>query len=1070
MFTKEIDRDIRGVIKADQTGEEDVYQELEEYVVTREMNNHLSKFYENYLRAIDGKTDKVGVWISGFFGSGKSHFLKILSYLLKNKYVKDKEPIDFFSDKILDPVIYANMKRTADVPTETILFNIDSKSPLGNKEKEDAILRVLLKVFNEHRGYYGDNPAIAEFEKYLDDNGFLEAYKIEFAKVANESWENRRHSFYFDFNYVKTALLNATDMTEEAIEHWLQHGVDHVEISIEKFAKEVKEYIDSKGSEFRLIFLIDEIGQYIGDRRDLMLNLQTVTENLGALCEGRAWVMVTSQESIDSIVRVKGDDFSRIQGRFDTRLSLSSISVDEVIQKRILEKKEYVTETLKAIYVDKGAILRNVITFVDSTGDFSGYRDEKEFADVYPFIPYQFNLLQNVFEQLRKHGSSGKHLSEGERSMLSAYREAGMQYMEKEQGTLIPFYAFYDTVSEFLQPTVSRVIERAAENPKLKDDPFNIQLLKVLFLIKYVEELPANIDNIATLMVTHIDEDKLELKEKIKQSLRKLINERLIQKNGDLYIFLTDDEQDINNEIKSLSIDENELKRDLATYVFDDIYDAKRYRYNKWYDFPFNQKMDERNYGNQTFSIGINILSPLSERYHQSEQELMMYTSGGSDVVVRLADGAYVEDIEEAIRIEKYRRGRNINELPENIQNILNNKQAEQRERRRRARELMKDAIKNATFYMNGIQVDIKGASAKDKINEAFKMLVENVYSELSHINQFVQDANEIRAYLRATQEQLSSDDTIIENLNTLAREAVEAFITLQNEVNEQVRVKTLYDRFTNSPYGWRELDIARIIAELLIDQKIRIRYNATYLEPREDTDELMTVFTTKEADRGIVILRQQVDEQLIRSVRSIARDLFNKRDLATDEDGLIRYLQSLMEEKMVEINNYKARYEGRKYPGMGIINKGLELFGQFDKSLDHLTYFTRFKDLEDDLFDWDDIYDNIISFFTTDLQNIFDNGLQTVKHYEEIKNYVQTENVEAAMEELNDILNDPVPYQRIKDIPELINVLDEQIKEVLQVKRTEATEKIQLDFEEASLHANQYGVSEKTKQRIKIG
>src|SRR5690625_639337 len=165
--------------------------------------------------------------------------------------------------------------------------------------------------------------------------------------------------------------------------------------------------------------------------------------------------------------------------------------------------------------------------------------------------------------------------------MLSAYREAGMQYMEKEQGTLIPFYAFYDTVSEFLQPTVSRVIERAAENPKLKDDPFNIQLLKVLFMIKYVKEIPANIDNIATLMVTHIDEDKLQLKEKIQHSLRKLISQTLIQKNGEEYIFLTDDEQDINREIKALVVSEDEMKRALSEYVFEELYATRRFNYER---------------------------------------------------------------------------------------------------------------------------------------------------------------------------------------------------------------------------------------------------------------------------------------------------------------------------------------------------------------------------------------------------------------------------------------------------------------------------------------------------------
>src|SRR5690625_4221057 len=583
MFEKDIDRDIRGVIKADQTSEDDVFQEREEYVVTRELHRHFSKFYENYIRGLYGETDKVGVWISGFFGSGKSHFLKILSYVLENDEVKGKKPVEFFEDKIQDQFIYANMQRVANIPTETILFNIDSKSPLGNKAKEDAILRVLLKVFNEHRGYYGDNPAVAELEKYLDDNGFFEDFKSEFKKVANEPWENRRNSFYFDSNYVKTALLNSTNMEAEAIDHWLQHGVDNVEISIEKFANEVKEYIDKQDDpNFRLVFLIDEIGQYIGDRRDLVLNLQTVTENLGAICEGKAWMIVTSQESIDSIVKVKGDDFSRIQGRFDTRLSLSSISVDEVIQKRILEKKDYAEDKLKAIYPEKGPILKNVISFRDSTADLQGFEDAQEFSDVYPFVPYQYRLLKNVFEQIRKHGSSDKHLSEGERSMLSAYREAGIRFMEENEGTLIPFYAFYDTIREFLQPTVSRVIEGAAENPKLQDDPFNIELLKVLFMVKYVKELPANIDNIATLMVSHIDEDKLELKEKIKVSLRKLISQTLIQKNGEEYIFLTDDEQDVNREIKSVLVEEEKNKKQLAEYIFQELYEKKKYRYSKW--------------------------------------------------------------------------------------------------------------------------------------------------------------------------------------------------------------------------------------------------------------------------------------------------------------------------------------------------------------------------------------------------------------------------------------------------------------------------------------------------------
>src|SRR5699024_6804774 len=185
---------------------------------------------------------------------------------------------------------------------------------------------VLLKVFYDHQGYYGDNLIIAEMEKHLDGEGKLKDFKMAFEEAAGEPWEARRHSFYFDTHYIKTALLNSTDMTETAVDNWLSHGMNNVEISIERFAADVNQYVNQREKNFRLVFLIDEIGQYIGDRRDLMLNLQTVTENLGALCQGRAWIMVTSQESIDEIVKVKGDDYSRIQGRFDTRLLLSSIS------------------------------------------------------------------------------------------------------------------------------------------------------------------------------------------------------------------------------------------------------------------------------------------------------------------------------------------------------------------------------------------------------------------------------------------------------------------------------------------------------------------------------------------------------------------------------------------------------------------------------------------------------------------------------------------------------------------------------------------------------------------------
>lgn len=1069
MFLKNIERDIRGVIKVAQTSEKDIHQELDEYVVTQELHKHFSKFYDNYQKGIDGKTDKMGVWISGFFGSGKSHFLKILAYLLENKEVQGKKPVDFFEEKIHDPLVYANMKRTAQVDTETILFNIDSKSSLDNKSKEDAILRVFMKVFYEHRGYYGDVPGVAEMEKYLDDNGLYESFKSEFESAAGEPWKERRNTFYFDRDFVIKALTKVTDMSEESASNWFDNGVDNFEISIEKFAKDVKEYVDSKGPNFHLVFLVDEIGQYIGDSRNLMLNLQTLTEDLGTHAQGKVWVMVTSQESIDSIVKVKGDDFSRIQGRFDTRLSLSSISVDEVIKKRILEKHQYVSDKLKVIYPEKSAILKNLISFRESTADLRGYDDEQEFADVYPFIPYQFKLLQNVFEQVRKHGSSGKHLSEGERSMLSAFKEAALQYKGEEEGVLIPFHAFYDTIKEFLNPSISRVIEGANENPALKDDPFNIDLLKVLFMIKYIKELPANIDNIATLMVTHIDEDKLQLKEKIKSSLRKLISQTLIQKNGDYYLFLTDDEQDINREIKQMNIDEDIVKRELANYIFQDLYDEKRFNYSKEYAFTYNQKMDEKNYGNQTSNIGMQIISPLSDHYDKSDQEIMMMTSGSEEMIIKLGGNEdYIDEIEEALRIEEYRKKKNITQLPENIQNILNNKQVEVRERRRRVRNLLEDAIKEGVFFLNGNKVDIKGSSVKERINSGFKQLVENVYTKLSYVKEHFENEQQLVAILSSDNAQLSLDDSIGMEPNRLAKREMYEFINMQDQLQQQNRVKLIYDRFQGKPYGWKQLDIAGLLAELLKEQRIRIRYNAKYLEPETDVNNLLTVFSkVSEADKGIIEKRVKVDAELIRKARTLCRDIFNTTDLADDEDGLIKDIRGLLKKQIDEIHAYKARYEGRKYPGMSLLDKGLEYFEQFDSKLDNASFFMKLMELEDELTDWEEDVSYVKHFFNSNQKDIFDQGLEAYSKYEETKVYLSGEELSENMDKLRSIIRNPIPYKEIKDIPEYVHTLNEQIDMLLSEKKADVRTTLKADYDELAIQAKQYGVSSETKQKV---
>lgn len=148
MFYKEIDRDIKGVIKVGQADDENVYQELDEYVVTSELESYMMKFFQAYINGLENRTDKMGVWISGFFGSGKSHFLKILSYLLDNKQVYDEEgklhnATSFFTEgvKVQNTDLKKEIQTIADYSNDVdvILFNIDSKSESDSKMNKEAI-------------------------------------------------------------------------------------------------------------------------------------------------------------------------------------------------------------------------------------------------------------------------------------------------------------------------------------------------------------------------------------------------------------------------------------------------------------------------------------------------------------------------------------------------------------------------------------------------------------------------------------------------------------------------------------------------------------------------------------------------------------------------------------------------------------------------------------------------------------------------------------------------------------------------------------------------------------------
>lgn len=1029
MFKKSITRDIQGVVIAGQGEKTNIATELEEYVVTPELQRHFADFFSAYAKGINGNTTKMGVWISGFFGSGKSHLLKILSYILDNEVIGDKHAIDFFIDdkKISDPMVLADMKLAANTPSDVIIFNIDAKSESDGKSNKDAIVNVFLKVFNNSLGFCGAIPYIADLERKLTEDGKYEEFKASYQKVTAHDWYEERHEFLSKQDRVVNALVDMGYMSEKAAWNWCDAAIGDYQISIEDFAKRVKAYIDRMGNNHHVVFLVDEIGQYIGDDSKLMLNLQTVTEELGRACMGKAWVIVTSQQDIDSITKVKGNDFSKIQGRFDTRLSLSSANVDTVIKKRILDKNETAAQTLRLLYEQKSTIIKNLIVFNDGV-EKKLYANDRDFAEVYPFIPYQFNLLASVLTSIRTHGASGKHLSEGERSMLALFKESAEAIKEKEVGAIVPFHRFYDALENFLDHSHKGVIMKAYDNnyinPDHKEsDVFTINVLKALFMIKYVLEIESNIDNIVSLMVENIDDDRITIKEKVEESLKVLMRQMLVQKNGSLYVFLTDEEQEINREIDNQNVEMAEVINKVSEMIFEDIFTDKKYRYpafNGRYSFGFNQAVDDRPYkSGQSYDFGLRILTPWYEGGNDDTTLRMMSGQGREVLVVLPNDAAFLDEIRQYLKIEKFLRLNTSTQLAK-YETIKEAKRVEMRERNANAKLYLTESLKEATIYVNGDTVRTSAKEVTGRISESIGRLVQIVYNKLSYIDVACGEA-EIRKMFHSTNQLTLGLEGTTEP-NTHALDDVLAFIAQNTHMHMKTSMKTIKDRFMKAPYGFVEDDVHWLVARLFKRGDLAFTVNGASVNQNNKTEEELISFITKKTfvEKLLMEERVRVNEKDKKAVRDVMKEVFGTSGVAEDEDSIMKNFQRYAQNTINEILRLEPQYQRYTFPGKKALETGKRIMQSVLQIQSPLEFFQYVSKNREDYYDFMEDYEPVKAFFNGEQQQIFTRALDILAIYDDSKTYIVDEELEKVVHEMRQITGQEKPYQNIPKLPEL--------------------------------------------------
>lgn len=1038
IFQKPVDRPIEGVIKADD--EASLRLEIEEYVLTNEVEKRL----ESFLDAYNNYEGANGVWVSGFFGSGKSHLLKMLALLLENRQIDGVSALDLFLPKCGDnEILRGDLKRAVAIPSKSILFNIDQKADVISKTQIDALLAVFVKVFDEMCGYYGKQGHIAQFERDMDSRGLYEQFKSAYESTAGRQWQKGREQALLEAKNIAKAYAQATGGDEAQAAGILDKYRSQYRVSIEDFAEQVHAYIERQSPEFRLNFFVDEVGQYIAENVKLMTNLQTIAESMATKCRGRAWVIVTAQEDMGMVVgemgKQQGNDFSKIQARFANRMKLTSADVAEVIQKRLLTKTEDGVRLLSDIYHAQSNNFKTLFDFADGSQTYRNFQDRDHFIHSYPFIPYQFALFQSAIQNLSQHNAfEGKHSSVGERSMLGVFQQVAIQIGGHEIGQLATFDLMFEGIRTALKSNIQRAIIQADNH---LDGPFAIRLLKTLFLVKYVKEFKPTVRNLCVLMLDGFNQDMPALRKRVEESLSLLEQQTYVQRNGEIYEYLTDEEKDVEQEIKNTEVESSDVSAELEKIVFDHVIKHRKIRYDEnGQDYPFSRKLDDRLHGRE-YELAIHVISPFHE-HAESESILRMQSMGRDELLVLMpADERLVRDILMYKRTEKYIRQNISITQQEAVKRILTDKGFQNRERYAELQQRVQILMGKAKLLVAGSDIEIGTEDAQTRIIRGFYELIVRAYPNLRMLRGITYTENDIAKCLKHSQQGLFGND-----VTSLAESEQEllAFIQSNNRGGVRTTLKNLLEKFERKPYGWYYAAVLCTLANLCARGKVELRADGNLLEE----DDLERALRNTHG-HGNVVLEPQVEftASQVRALKEFFEDFFDAPPRSNEAKALGKETSTSLQELLHQLTPLSALVS--QYPFLHALTPVLEKLKEL-AGKPYTWYLTELTRQNDALLDLkESVIDPVRKFMSGPQKGIFDNARKFVQAQEPNFAYIEGDESTQVVASLTDM--DCFKGNRMQQVKVLLETLQDKVttqieEEIAKAKEAVAALKVRIE------------------------
>ena len=955
IFERPIDRKIEEVIKVTQVDEEVVYEEISEYVVTDAIKEHFVEFLREYSETPSSPHEGIGAWISGFFGSGKSSFAKILGYILEGRQIKGENARKLFkrqaNDKrISDFLDYIKVK----IPTKAIIFDVSMDR--GVRSASDRITEIMYKVLLRELGYAEDFD-IAQLEQDLEEEGKLEKFVKLYEKKYLQPWAKGRKRASA-LNEASSILCEMDPSTYNQPDSWVRSlGVKdefgnirgRADITPNEFAKRCFDLMTRRIKNTALIFIVDEVGQFVSRSVGKMLDLQAIVQALGIESKNRVmkrqtiapiWLIVTSQEKLNEVVSALGDkkvEFARLKNRFPTEIDLSPADISEVTSKRVLAKKAVVIPELSKLFKDNQHRL-NQCTKLERTSRKSEIRKD-DFINLYPYLSYHIELSIDIMSGIRLQPGAARHIGGSNRTIIKQAQQMlinpKVNLAEQELGALVTLDKVYDLISGNISSGKQKDI-LDIEN-RFSDKPFAAKVAKVICLLEFVRDLPRTSSNIAALLYPYIGAESCI--EEVEEAI-KVLEPEFIKLSEEGYKLYTAPEKNWDfkrSELTPKPADRNLIRREILEELFKDA-KYTHFNYKNLRIFTASYTLSGKSLtGDGNITVELSIAEDMQEfkdisvdkkkeSRQDSNKNKIFWTFPQNEGIHNLVEGLYRS--REMIKIHE--RLASQGQLTSEEHKCYSEEKIREDKTHRKLRNKTENFAYSGSIFFRGVRKNVSsyGQTLSDSIRGLINELIPDLFPKFEMAAKRIsgKEAQNVLTsinlsglppifYEEGFSLVLKQHDKYEINVDAPIAQEVMRYINGRHQYGEKVTGKLLEKHFGGIGYGW-ERDIIRLILSALFRAGvIEISYQGRRYKSYTETGGREAIINNNAFKVAAFMPREQIISPKVIKKACLNYEAITGKEVDAEESAITDKLRELASQKKEILLSIKAKAEVLKLP-----------------------------------------------------------------------------------------------------------------------------------------------------------